>query len=119
MPNMASRSRGRWGEDRAAIYYRSIGFVVVDRNWRSDQREFPGEIDLVVRGDDVLVFCEVKARQRAGFGGAARAVDECKQSRVRALAEAWLLAHPTDDVDIRFDVIAIEGVALTHYASAF
>src|SRR5262245_44481757 len=102
---MASRSRGRWGEDRATAHYRTRGFDVVDRNWRSDLRELPGELDLIVRRGDLLVFCEVKARQRAGFGGAACAVDEVEQSRIRALAEAWLRANPDTDVDIRFDVI--------------
>lgn len=122
MGNMASRSRGRWGEDRAAAHLRSLGFEIVARNWRSGWRELPGELDLIARRGDLVVFCEVKARQRSGYGGAAIAVGETKQARIRALAAAWLAADdsPVDaDVDVRFDVIAIEGVALTHHAAAF
>ncbi|HZI44191.1 MAG TPA: YraN family protein [Ilumatobacter sp.] len=119
MPNLASRSRGRWGEARAAAHYRAIGFEILDRNWRSPLRALPGELDLVLRRGDQIVFCEVKARRTAGFGGAAHAVGDDKQSRIRALAEAWLVAAAPGSVDVRFDVIAIEGVTLTHYPSAF
>ena len=76
MPNMASRSRGRWGEARAAAHYRSLGFEIVDRNWRSPLRALPGELDLVLLRDDQIVFCEVKARRSSGYGGAAHAVDD-------------------------------------------
>jgi putative endonuclease len=116
---MASRSRGRWGEARAAAHYRSMGFEIVDRNWRSPLRALPGELDLVLLRDDQLVFCEVKARHSSGYGGAAHAVDEAKQSRIRALAAAWLAANRLGHLDVRFDVIAIDGVTLTHHESAF
>jgi putative endonuclease len=117
--NLASRSRGRWGERRAAAHYRALGFEVVAHNWRSPVRELPGELDLIVARDGLLVFCEVKARQTPGYGGAAGAVDEPKQARIRALAAAWLADHDRDHVEVRFDVIAIDGVALTHLESAF
>lgn len=119
MVNLASRSRGRWGEARAVAHFRSLGFEIVDRNWRSPRQFLPGELDLIVRGDDHLVFCEVKARRSAGYGGAAHAVDAGKQARIRALAEAWLAVNLVGDIDVRFDVIAIDGVRLTHYESAF
>ena len=119
MPNLASRSRGRWGEARAAAHFRSLGFEVVDRNWRSPIRSLPGELDLILMRDDLLVFCEVKARQSRGYGGAAHAVDAQKQTRIRALAEAWLMDNRVGDVDMRFDVVAIDGVQLTHLESAF
>ena len=119
MPNLASRSRGRWGEDRAAAHFRSLGFEVVDRNWRSPIRSLPGELDLILMRDDLVVVCEVKARQSRGYGGAANAVDAEKQTRIRALAEAWLMDNWLGDVDVRFDVVAIDGVRLTHLESAF
>jgi putative endonuclease len=119
VPNLASRSRGRWGEARAATHLRSLGFDVVDRNWRSPIRALPGELDLIALRGDLLVFCEVKARHSAGYGGAAHAVDGVKQTRIRALAEAWLMENRFSDVDVRFDVIAIDGVRLTHLESAF
>jgi len=134
MPDLSNRARGRWGEARAASHLRALGFAIIDRNWRPSERELRGDIDLVARRDDVIVFCEVKARRGARFGGAASAVDVAKQQRVRTLAASWLREHAVGDagvggadvgrvdvgeVDVRFDVIAIDGVALTHHPSAF
>ncbi len=113
----SSRARGRWGEERAAARYRALGFAVVARNWRSPERELPGELDVIARRDDLVVFCEVKARR--GHGRAVMAVDEAKQGRVRRLAEAWLRANAIDDVDVRFDVITVEGITVEHYEAAF
>ena len=114
----SGRARGQWGEDRAAARYRMLGFQVVDRNWRSPERELPGELDVIARRGDLVVFCEVKVRSRAGR--ALWSVREEKQARVRALAEAWLRSSGLDgQVDVRFDVIAIDGVRLEQYESAF
>jgi putative endonuclease len=65
------------------------------------------------------VFCEVKARRGAGYGGAAIAVDAAKQERIRTLALAWLDDHGELDAEVRFDVITVEGTALEHYEAAF
>lgn len=114
----SSRARGRWGEDRAAARYRSLGFDLVGRNWRSPERELPGELDVIARRGDLVVFCEVKARGRSGR--AWWAVREEKQARVRSLAAVWLRSSGLDgEVDVRFDVIAIDGVRLEHYEAAF
>ena len=119
MPDLSNRSRGRWGEALAARHLRSLGFVVLDAGWRPPERELQGDLDLVARRGDLLVFCEVKARRDAGrFGGAVAAVGAAKQAQVRTLAASWLHHHP-GAADVRFDVIAIDGVRLTHYEGAF
>jgi putative endonuclease len=122
VPDLSNRARGAWGERRAAAALRHAGFAIVDRNWRAPERSASGELDLVARRDRLLVFCEVKARRRADLGGAVAAVGPAKQERIRVLAESWLHHHPTiaDAVDeIRFDVIAIDGVDLRHWVAAF
>ena len=53
------------------------------------------------------------------FGGAAAAVDDRKQQQIRSLAESWLRLHGDAVERVRFDVIAIEGVHLTHLEAAF
>lgn len=78
-----------------------------------------GDIDLVARRDDLVVFCEVKARRAGSPGGAVSAVTPAKQAQVRILAESWLRAAGSPPVDVRFDVVAIDGVRLTHYEAAF
>ena len=65
------------------------------------------------------MFCEVKARRSDRYGVAAAAVTPVKQAQVRTLAESWLREAGSPPVDVRFDVIAIDGVALTHYEAAF
>ena len=77
--------------------------VVVDRNWRCAR----GEIDLVARDGDCLVFCEVKTRRTSRFGSAVEAVDGRKAVRLRTLAAAWLQAHDEHPGRIRIDVIGI------------
>ena len=93
--------------------------MIVDRNWRSPERHVRGELDIVAADGDLVVFCEVKARRRTGFGGAAAAVDARKQRQIRALAESWMRIHGDGYERVRFDVVAIDGVRLEHLESAF
>jgi putative endonuclease len=96
-----------------------MGFEIVATAWRPPERELRGDLDVVARRDDLVVFCEVKARRSDTHGGAAAAVTTAKQARVRTLAASWLRSVGSPDVDVRFDVIAIDGVRLTHYEAAF
>ncbi|MGH9134267.1 MAG: YraN family protein [Ilumatobacteraceae bacterium] len=114
-PDLSNRARGQWGEDRACTLYRRLGYEIVDRNWRCEH----GEIDVVARSGDTLVFCEVKTRRSDGFGGAAAAVGHRKQSRIRRLAAAWLAERRVHGVDVRFDVVAITGVDVELIEGAF
>ncbi|MDW3213718.1 MAG: YraN family protein [Ilumatobacteraceae bacterium] len=119
MPDHSNVARGRWGEALADRHLRRVGHRIVDRNWRSPERGVRGELDIVSFVGDVVVFVEVKARRRHGFGGAAAAVDDRKQQQIRSLAESWLRLHGDAVERVRFDVIAIEGVHLTHLEAAF
>jgi len=111
----SNAARGAWGERVAASHYRRRGYVVVDRNWRSPT----GELDLVLRRDDLYVFSEVKTRRTDLFGPAAAAVVVSKQRRIRQLAVEWLRAHDVHAGDIRFDVVAITGVEVEVIEAAF
>lgn len=113
--DLSSRARGRWGEDLAARHYRRCGYEVIDRNWSCSI----GEIDLVLRRDHLVVFCEVKTRRTPSHGGPLAAVDGRKRTRLRRLAAAWLAEHSVRGVDVRFDVAAVTGVRLEIVESAF
>jgi putative endonuclease len=88
---------------------------VLARNWRCPL----GEVDLVLAGPGVVVFCEVKARAGNGFGGPAAAVGPAKQRRVRRVAAAWLSANRPGAVEVRFDVAALVGARIEVLEAAF
>ncbi len=112
---------GRRGEELAARHLQQIGLTVVDRNVRLPW----GEVDLVAREGDELVFVEVKTR----IGDASTAPDEivslAKLQRLERLAETYVERLGDPDVDWRVDVIAVvlgrDGrvVRLDHLTGAF
>jgi putative endonuclease len=78
-----------------------------------------GEIDLVAREGDTLVFIEVKARMNGKFGPGRAAIDPRKRQRLTRLAEAYLCLHRQDDPAVRFDVVEIHGLEIRHWRDAF
>jgi putative endonuclease len=94
---------GARGEQAALDLYRRRGFILVARNWRCSI----GEVDLVVRRRDLLVFCEVKTRTSSRHGGGFDAVDARKRRKLRALAEVFLLTHGAGATSVRLDVASV------------
>ena len=72
-------------------------------NWRCPA----GEIDVIVRRGDLLVFCEVKTRRGASYGGGYESVTPRKQQKLRQLAEVYLRATDAASRTIRFDVASV------------
>lgn len=105
---------GRHAEEETCNVLRAMGYLIVARNWRSRQ----GEIDIVARDGDVLVFVEVKARTGTGFGGPEAAVDHFKQQRIVAAARGFL-ASTNCELPARFDVVVWEGGDLRVHRDAF
>lgn len=100
---MATVSTGARGEDAAADAYRRRGYRIVARNWRCRL----GELDLVAERRGVLVFCEVKSRGGAAFGGGYESVTRRKRAKLRSVAEAFLHASGSRPAAIRFDVASV------------
>jgi putative endonuclease len=102
--------RGRAGEDAAAALLEAHGYRIVGRNVRLPG----GEIDIIARDGETVVFVEVKARAGGSFGSAVAAVDARKRATLRALATDWLqIAAPR--ARARFDVVTFErGRARLH-----
>jgi putative endonuclease len=99
---------GKRGEAIAADHLVSAGLTILERNWRCRQ----GEIDLVARDGDELVFVEVKTRTSVAFGHPLEAITVAKLARLRRLAGAWCDEHPGVHARLRIDAIAI--IAPTH-----
>ncbi|MDE2089121.1 MAG: YraN family protein [Gammaproteobacteria bacterium] len=95
---------GRYAEEYACRYLQQRGLSLVQCNYRCPL----GEVDLIMRHGDTLVFVEVRYRRRRDFGSGAESVDARKQARVAAAALHYLqrtgasTRHPA-----RFDVIAM------------
>lgn len=110
---------GKGGEERAAKLLRSKGFTIVERNFRCRE----GEIDVIARRGDTLVFCEVKTRRTDRWGTPGEAVGWRKQQRLRQLAAIWLQQHRPGRVKVRFDVVSVivgqRDVYVTHIPDAF
>jgi putative endonuclease len=100
-----SQALGRDGEQQAEAWYVANGYDVLDRNWRCRD----GELDLVLRKNRTIVFCEVKTRTTTQFGTPAEAITRQKRQKLRHLAAAWLEDSPVRPRQIRFDVAAILG----------
>ena len=113
------QSSGAWGEDLALRYLTHRGYTLVERNYRTRY----GEIDLILREGDTLVFVEVKLRRGTGFGDPVEAVTLRKQSTIRSLATWYLSERDPDFETLRFDVIGIlandNRVRIRHVEDAF
>ena len=102
----ARLSLGKHGEDLACRELRRRGYAVLARRYRTRW----GEIDIVARDGDTLVFIEVKTRRSTGFGGPVAAVNFRKQRRLINMARSYLLGLAGPEPPCRFDVV---GVTLT------
>ncbi|MFV0251727.1 MAG: YraN family protein [Beutenbergiaceae bacterium] len=100
---MRANEVGRTGERDAAGWLRRSGMEILDTNWRCRY----GELDIVARDRDTLVFVEVKTRTSTAYGHPAEAVTGVKLARLRRLATAWLQQHSQHASAIRIDVIAV------------
>lgn len=109
----ARQLQGQAGEDSALDYLIRNGLTLVERNFRCRG----GEIDLIMHQQDVLVFVEVRRRADNRHGGAAASVTAAKQVRLILAAQVYLQRYRNPPA-CRFDVIAIDGTALTWLKNA-
>ncbi len=90
-------------EELAARYLVREGAELLERQYRSRY----GEIDLILREGESLVFAEVKYRTSLAYGTPAEAVDARKRERLRLTAEAYCQEHRIAETPMRFDVVEI------------
>lgn len=97
------KALGRYGEDRAAAYLAGLGYEIIERNWRCSV----GEIDLIARDKNRLVFVEVKTRSGSGYGHPFESISAEKLARLRRLVAAWCEARQVNAQRIRMDAISV------------
>ncbi len=110
---------GKSGEDLAVAELERCRYAILARRYRTNR----GEIDIVARDGQTIVFVEVKARATGEFGTAAEAVTPRKQRQLARMAVEYLARHRLAGCPCRFDVVAIdgagEGARVTVIRSAF
>lgn len=107
---MSSRAQadGLAWEREAARFLEGRGLTIVERGYRCRV----GEIDLICRDGPTLVIVEVRARRSSSHGSAAATVDWRKRRKIVQASRHYLMLHADSlDMPIRFDVVAIDGIA--------
>jgi len=109
------RQIGSIGEDMAVEFLKSRGVKILERNY---QNRF-GEIDIIGREDNTLLFIEVKYRKNESFGYPLEAVGFAKQEKIRKMARFFLNENHYYHYNIRFDCIGIIGSQIEWIKGAF
>jgi putative endonuclease len=116
------KAAGHAAEAAASDYLQSLGYRTLERNWRCRR----GEIDLIMRDQDTIVFVEVRSRLSSGrFGTAIESITPQKCRRVRELAAIYLHVTGKREHPIRFDAVAVtvgqDGAVsdIRHVSNAF
>jgi len=103
---LISRNRqiGAFGEATIAKHLETLGYDIIERNWRIKE----GEIDLIACDSRALLhFIEVKTRSSLAFGDPLEAINRDKARRMQRLALAWLATHHHLGSDFSIDVAAV------------
>lgn len=119
---MDRKSLGTWGEQQAARYLCLHGYRILERNYSCRG----GEIDIIAKKGNFIVFVEVKLRKNSEFAEAREFVTYAKQRRILAAAQLYLAGHDWD-MQPRFDVVEVyapdgeysKKVRISHIKDAF
>ena len=100
----AKQKFGQYGEARAADYLRRLGYKILCLNNRTPL----GEIDIIAKEKDTIVFVEVKTRKTLSYGSARHAVTSRKQEKISKSALFYLKSTGKMNAKARFDVVTID-----------
>ena len=110
---------GRIGEKQAVKFLKKKGFQIIKTNYKTKL----GEIDIIAKDNDTIVFIEVKTRKDSAFGTPAEAVNYKKQQKYFLVASEYLQKTKQEEAICRFDVVEIEKdgekVQINHIINAF
>ena len=97
---------GKEGEDRVARYLKDKGFYILEQNYRKPY----GEVDIIACKGNLILFVEVKTRQKE-YGDIAEIILPSKQKKIITVAKTYIARHNHDTKTCRFDVAFVEGIA--------
>lgn len=110
-----NKVKGDKGELFARNYLKKQRYKIIETNYHNKI----GEIDIIAKDKETLVFVEVKTRETCAFGRPAEAVTPYKQNKIRGVASYYLMTKGLTDADCRFDVIEILDEEINHIKNAF
>lgn len=101
--NSFNKDIGNYGEELALTYLEDKGYKIISRNFRNKY----GEIDLICKFKDLLIFIEVKSRFSSLYGSPQEAVTYFKQKQILKLCKLYIMKNKLYNLNCRFDVIEI------------
>lgn len=108
---MDKQELGRLGEELARDYLLDAGYTILAHNYRTQL----GEIDLIAKENDTIIFVEVRTRSTPSYGTPFESINPIKRERLIRLALQFCAHHCLYSKNLRFDVI---GVTFNHYGPA-
>lgn len=108
------KNMGLWGEDKAVEFLKAKNYTILARNYHS---RF-GEIDIIARKQNTIIFVEVKTRKNTAFGFPAEFVDYKKQQKIMKTAQLYINDNFNAEFDYRFDIIEVfhyDIIEVFHY----
>ena len=112
---------GNYGETVAGDFLINNGYNILDMNYRNRY----GEIDIVCKKNNIIIFCEVKSRYTNSFGNPIESVTYYKQKQIIKLSQIYLLYKKYHNYNIRYDIIEVifnnknASFKLNHIKDAF
>jgi len=101
---MKRRDTGILGEKLARDFLKERGYHIIETNYRCPE----GEVDIVARDKDFLVFVEVRTKTSLAFGSPEESITPAKKERMRVVASRYLETHDNLPQSWRIDVVAVE-----------
>ena len=113
--NFYKKFLGRAGEIKSAEYLKKKGYKILKTNYKTAI----GEIDIIAKDQEYVVFVEVKTRSSSEYGQPSEAVNNKKQEKYYKVAMQYLQKEKKTESPCRFDVIEIENGEINHILNAF
>jgi putative endonuclease len=113
--NQNNRQVGTQYEIISSQYLEKLGYIILSKNYRCRS----GEIDIIAKDQDYIVFVEVKFRHSTAYGIPAEAVNYVKRQRIIRVAQYYLMQHGLYESKCRFDVISLTTDTINHIKNAF
>ncbi len=105
MSDRSTRVKGMRGEEIARKHLKKQGLKILETNFRTRQ----GELDIIARERDTLVFVEVKTALNTNFGNPLEWIPLWKQNRIVKVSQSYLLSRGLHDIPVRYDVVGVDA----------